>query len=189
MPNDKKDNFNLKVPIHTRISKDVYSTIEELSKNLGSKAKVIEDAVNFYKDYKFKWDKNQEIWNKARELQMVLVGKTTFMSYISGDITKVFEQNICTEIIEWLTKKPLKDLTKLEIFNAIKDIWIAANYFINIEIIAQNSNNSYELRFYHNFNKKYSEFWANYFEKWFKNNLNLKVESLLRNESFILFLS
>ncbi|MHA1341807.1 MAG: hypothetical protein ACTSRZ_18275 [Promethearchaeota archaeon] len=186
---EKKSKKSIKVQIHTRISKEASDAIEELSKITGSKAKVIEDAVLFYKKYKTRWDKSQQIWNKARELQMVLVGKTTFMSYISGDISKVWEENICTEVIEWITKKHLKDLTILEIMNAIKDMWVAANYFKNVEIRELEANpKTYEMRFYHNFNKKYSEFWANYFRKWFKDNLKCNVECSIRNELFILFI-
>ncbi|MHA1819366.1 MAG: hypothetical protein ACTSU2_04040 [Promethearchaeota archaeon] len=129
-----KEDKTRKVQCHTRVSKECYDKITELSQNERSKGDLIEKAIKFYAAYKQNWDKYQKIWNKARELNMVLVGKTTFLSYLTGDYKQAWKKNVATEIIEWYSKKAISDMSLDEVLEYIKDIWIAANYFNKVII-------------------------------------------------------
>ncbi len=186
---EKKKKGDSKVQIHTRISSESFETINNLAEVLGSKAKVIEESVEFYKKYKKNWTPEQQIWNRARiELNMFLVGKTTFMSYISGNSEKAWKNNIATEVIEWITGKNIEKLSLEEILNAIKDMWMSANYFNQIKIINV-SKERYKMIFNHHIlERKYSEFWANYFKTWLENNRKCNTEILIRNESFTIII-
>ena len=117
---------------------------------------------------------------------MVAVGKTTFLAYISGDNKRAFKENIAVEIVEWYKKKNISEMTLVEVLHALKDIWIAANYFTNVEIEV-GSKGSYQMYVYHNLrNKKYGEYWGQYFTEFLCNQKNCETELFVRNESFIL---
>jgi hypothetical protein len=118
---------------------------------------------------------------------MVLVGKTTYLSYITGGASLAQEKNIALEIIEWYKKKKIEDLSILEILEAIKDIWMAANYFYRIEITEEDKDNGYQFALYHDFHdEQYSEFWGVYFMSLLKLQKKCRVEIFARNESLIL---
>jgi predicted house-cleaning noncanonical NTP pyrophosphatase (MazG superfamily) len=184
--NGSKKDKDEKIQLHTRISTNIYKEIEELTDIYGNKSNVIEKAVDFFKKYKKNWDEDQKIWNKARELNMLLVGKTTFMAYLSGDSKKAWEDNIATEVIEWISDKKIEKLTLLEILESIKKMWVAANYFTSIKIIENSEISAINISFFHTFNKEYSNFWANYFKRWIEKNLSYETKIHLRNEIFSL---
>ena len=71
------------------------------------------------------------------------------------------------------------------LLNAIKDMWIAGNYFTQVTI-DKGEEYDYEIKFYHSMNKNFSEFWANYFKSWLERNMGVKVDFILRNEAFYL---
>ncbi|MBD3228715.1 MAG: hypothetical protein GF329_11070 [Candidatus Lokiarchaeota archaeon] len=187
---------NGKKNIHTTISNEKYNLLQEYSdltdendeKIFGTMSKVIEYGLELV-DKKFHPEKNklQEIWNRARdELNMVLVGKTTYLSYISGDPLLAHEKNIATEIIEWYKQKKIDELSVKETIEAIKDIWLAANYFFRIEINVGNKG-SYQMTFHHDLHhKQYSEFWGTYFMSFLRFKKKCEVEIFARNESLIL---
>lgn len=181
--NKEKDT---KKQLHVRISQSIYDDIEELADIYGSKSNVIEKAVHFFKSYKKNWDEEQKVWNKARELNMVLVGKTTFMSYLTGNSQKAWEENLATEVIEWISNKHIEDLSLIEMLQAIKKMWVAANYFTSIKINESDVDGAIEVFFYHTFNKSYSDFWAKYFKTWLKQNNKVEVTLNSRIESFSL---
>lgn len=128
-----------------------------------------------------------DIWKLFRgDLDMVAVGKTTFMSYISGDTKRAFKENIAVEIIEWYKKKNIAEMSLEEVLHTLKDVWTAANYFTNVEIEVGNKG-SYQMYVYHNLrNKKYGEYWGQYFTELLCHQKNCETELFIRNESFIL---
>ena len=128
-----------------------------------------------------------DIWVRAREeLNMVLIGKTTYLSYIKGGPTLAQERNIAIDIIEWYKNEKIDSLTLEEILEAIKCLWLAANYFTKIEIDV-GSKNTYQMTFYHDLHDdKYSEFWGKYFSELLKNTKNCEIEIFSRNMSLIL---
>lgn len=185
---------NEKREIHAFISEEKYKIInkyvnrldENGEKIFGDQSKVIEKALEAL-DKQFTPENSlQEIWNRARkELNMVLVGKTTYLSYITGGAPLAQEKNIAIEIIEWYKKKKIEDLSTFEILDAIKDIWMAANYFHRIEITEED--NGYQFALYHDFHdEQYSEFWGVYFMSLLKLQKKCSVEIFARNESLIL---
>ncbi len=133
-----------KSTIHTTISE---KTINILNKYLSikdendeilynSKAEIIEHALDLLdKHYNPELQNNLNLWKRFRnELDMVAVGKTTFMSYISGDYKRALKENIAVEVIEWYKRRNISELTLEEIIFALKDIWIAGNYFNKVEV-------------------------------------------------------
>lgn len=195
----KMGNDGNRETVHTTISKEKYQMLKKYSefedengeKIFGTMSKVIEYGLELV-HMKFNPEKNklQEIWNRARdELNMVLVGKTTYLSYISGDPLLAHEKNIAIEIIEWYKREKINELSPKEVIYAIKDIWLAANYFYKIDI-AIGSKGTYQMTFYHDLhNIQYSEFWGTYFMSFLRFQKKCKVEIFARNESLILNIS
>jgi len=202
----KKINKDLKITeekkpsIHTTISKKTYDLLVKYQKFKDKdgnfifkrqKSKVIEKAIelldNFYNPDK---DNLQSIWNRARfELNMVLVGKRTLLSYISGDYQKALRENIAKDIIEWYKGKNIKDMSLIEILKSIKDIWLAANYFYKVDVEIGNKG-SYQITFYHDFHsERYSYYWGDYFTTLLQEEKNCDIEIFGRTESLILRVS
>lgn len=182
--------------IHTTISNESYELLEKYAtledknnkKIFGNKSKVIEKALELLdKHYNPEKNESQETWNRIKEeLNMVLVGKTTFLSYISGDYEKAFKKNIAIELIEWYKGKNIDDLTLHELLKSIKKIWLVANYFYKIDIEI-GSKGTYQMSFYHDFHKKrFSDFWGNYFSELLRTQKECEVEFFSRNESLVL---
>lgn len=197
--NIETENNKERYSIHTTVSKEAYILLEKYkdfkdkANNLTFKKKsqIIETALelldNYYNPEK---DKLQSIWNRAREdLNMVLVGKRTFLSYISGNYHKALEENIAIDIIEWYKGKRIHEMTLSELLEAIKCIWLAANYFYKIEIEV-GSKGSYQVTFYHDFHsKEYSEYWGAYFSQLLSRQKKCETEIFARIESLILRIS
>ena len=189
-----------KKTVHTTISDETSEILERFAsltdnsnqKIFGNKSKVIEKALDLLdKSYNPQnKDDLQAIWDRARgELNMVLVGKTTFLSYISGDYKKAFEDNIAIDILEWYSRMSVEDMSLADLIESIKNVWLAANYFYNIEIEV-GSKGSFQISFYHDLHSKdYSEFWAKYFTKLLHEQKKCDVESFPRSESLILRIS
>ena len=143
-----------KKAIHTTISSEYFAKLENLKKDKKkTKSKILEDALDLYEKYhesgqdafedamelyeKFQHpekDDVQNIWMRFRtELDMVTVGKTTFLAYISGDYSKAIKENVSVEILEWYLGKTIDKMSLEEVLNGIKDLWMAGNYFNQVE--------------------------------------------------------
>ncbi len=126
---------------------------------------------------------NLSLWCRARdEMQMMLIGKTTFNQLLAAaetpkeSLDKPIKKNIALDIILWYTRKPIKSLSLDEIINTIKKVWIMANYFYFIDI-RQEDNNSYHIIMKHHQNRRYSNFWLQYFiEVFSSSDLSFKCE-------------
>lgn len=175
--------------VHATISDESYEVVEKYEKEYGSKSGVVDDALRKFKN--FKEPKNadaRDIWCRAREeINMVLVGKTTFLSYISGEVKEAFKKNVAIEVIEWYLGKLIEDMNLEEFIKGLIGMWHVANYFYKIESDI-NKEGTYQLRFNHDLNKTYSNYWANYFEILLTDNWNCTVEKFIRNESFYLII-
>ncbi|MHA1264769.1 MAG: hypothetical protein ACTSRS_05985 [Candidatus Helarchaeota archaeon] len=186
-----------KSTIHTTISKEALEileyylnkfTNEKKEKIYESKSAIIEHAlILLHKFHNPEQNDILSLWTLFRdELDMVAVGKTTFLSYISGDTGQAYKKNIAIEILEWYKKRPISELSLEELLNAIKDVWIAANYFTKVEI-EKGSQGSYQMYFFHNLrNPRYGEFWSQYFTELLEKNKSCEIEYFIRYESFIL---
>jgi len=194
--------------IHTTVSKKTYDIITKLALEYGSsKSNVIEKAIELLKvrehlldDVKKSVLDEYKMWHLMRsDFNMVAVGRTTFMSYIDKIPTEPQENNNCIELIEWFhNKKKIEALTLFEILTAISDIWIAGNYFYEIQIVSQDKTvekpeyaKKFEIAFYHNFHHmKYGKYWSQYFKTVLeKEPINCNCEIQLRNEVFYIFLT
>ncbi|MFX1442846.1 MAG: hypothetical protein ACFFHV_05480 [Promethearchaeota archaeon] len=187
-----------KVHIHTTLSehtKDLIDKYKDLTDKDGKdvfqkkKSVVIERAIELLDNY-YNPKKNDKrtIWCRAREeLNMVLVGKTTFLSYITGKIKKAYTNNIAIEVIEWYLGKRIEEVNLEEFLNGLKGMWEIANYFYKIEL-EKNKKGTFQMRFNHDLTRNYSHFWAGYFETLLTEYWNCSVESFIRNESFYLII-
>ncbi|MFX1396251.1 MAG: hypothetical protein ACFFAS_04315 [Promethearchaeota archaeon] len=192
----KKSGIEEKKTIHTTISKESSNILEKYAslkndtgeKIFGNKSKVIEHALKLL-DERFNPKKGdlKTIWKRAKEeLNMVLVGKTTFLAYISGDHTKAFKENIAIDILEWYARMSIEDMDLNELVESIKNVWIAANYFYKIDVEIGNKG-SLQISFYHDMHSiKYSEYWGNYFSTLLQYHKKCDVEIFPRNESLIM---
>jgi len=208
---EKKDP---RIVIHTTISEEAKGILDKYSKKTDeknkkatvTKRKILEEALDLYEKYhesgkdafedamelyeKFQnpeKDDAENIWMRFRnELDMVSVGKTTFLAYISGDYSKAIKENVSVEILEWYLGKTIDKMSLEEVLKGLKALWMAGNYFNQIDIV-KNKGGAYMISFHHNFrSKRYGEFWGEYFSALLRQHQNCKVEVFIRNESFVL---
>ena len=185
-----------KEDLHTKISANASAILERClgltdkngKKIYKNKAHVIEKALEMLDQ--FYAPENGElkaVWQRARdELNMVLVGKPTFLSYITKDYHEAIRKNIAADIIMWFKRKPVDEMTVEEILDAIKNVWVAANYFTKIDI-ERGDEGSYGLYLYHDFhNKQYSEYWGMYFKKLLNDLKDCDVEVFTQMESLMM---
>jgi hypothetical protein len=184
-----------KVHLHTTISQSTMDRLQALSTKFGPFSKTIERAVemlsvreNLPAGTKRMDLDSTSLWCMMRsDLNMVAVGKTTFLSYISDMPRKAFTDNNAVEIIEWFYDfKSIADLSTWEILVAIQKIWTSGNYFREFRI-ENKAENAFRVVVTHDLNNlKYSEFWATYFQILFSEKLQRQVSILFRPQIFYL---
>jgi predicted CopG family antitoxin len=175
--------------VHATISDESYEILQQFKEEFGSKSAVVDAGLKSLKKLKEPHLEDQrKIWCRARdELNMLLVGKTTFLSYIKGNVEEAYSKNIAIEAIEWYLGKTIENMTLQKFLEGLKGMWLAANYFYKIEL-EKNEKGTFQLRFNHELTKEYSIFWAKYFEKILIDNWGCFVEAFIRNESFYLII-
>ncbi len=180
--------------IHTTLSEDAVKLLDMYSKLkneqgelvYGNQSKVIEVALDLLDKHHHPAQENlQAIWNRARgELNMLLVGKPTYLAYISGNYEKAFDHNVSVDILEWYAKKTINQMTCREILEGLKSIWMAANYFYKVEI-EEKAGGGFDVSFYHDLHElRYSEFWGKYFATFIERHHPCRAEVLPRNSYF-----
>lgn len=175
--------------VHATISHESYEILQRYKEEFGSKSAVVDAALKSLKKSKEpRLEDQRKIWCRARdELNMLLVGKTTFLSYIKGKVEEAYTKNIAVESIEWYLGKRIENMTLQKFLEGIKGMWQVANYFYNIEL-EKNKKGTFQMRFNHELTRDYSIFWAQYFEKLLIDNWGCFVEAFIRNESFYLII-
>jgi len=177
--------------VHATISDESDSIIKKYVEEYGSKSAVVDAAIKVFKRYKEPYlGDTEEIWSRARaELNMVLVGKTTFLSYIKGNAKDAYTENIALEAIEWYLGKHKEEMKLEDFLNGLKGMWKVANYFRTIEL-EKNEKGAFKISFNHDMTKNYSVYWAGYFETLLKEHWNCSIDSFVgkRNESFHLII-
>ena len=189
----EQEETDKKPTIHTTLSLEYYEILNKFCYDkktnpdgiFKTKSKAIEKALELLDEY-YNPEKGdlQTIWNRTRdELNMVLVGKATFLAYISGDYTKAFQENVAVEILEWYSRMSIVDMDFPTLLNAIKSVWLAANYFKRIEL-ETGSKGTYHMFFAHDLHSKnYSEYWGNYFKILLEQEKGCTVEIFARASS------
>lgn len=180
---------NKKKSVHATISDKSYNILEQYAEEFGSKSAVVDESLKILKKFKEPHMQDQRsIWCRAKdELKMFLVGKTTFLNYIKGEVDEAYTKNIAVEAIEWYLGKMIGEMTLIEFLEGLKGMWEVANYFYHIDL-EKNKKGTFQMRFNHDLTNDYSRFWAGYFEKLLKDNWGCFVESFIRNESFYLII-
>ena len=178
-----------KKSVHATISNDAFSIVEEFEEEYGSKSAVVDEAIKILKKFKEPHlGTIKEMWCRARdELNMVLVGKTTFLSYIKSKYGEAIKKNIAVEVIEWFLGKRKEEINLEEFIKGLTGMWQVANYFYKINL-EKNENGTFQIRFNHDLTREYSSYWVEYFETVLKDNWNCTVDSFIRNESFYLII-
>ncbi|MFX1257426.1 MAG: hypothetical protein ACFFAN_06190 [Promethearchaeota archaeon] len=194
---DKENKKGKKLTIHTTISRNANKILEKYinfkdSNNkiiFGSKSKVIEKALELLDNHYYPVKADLiKVWCRARaELNMLLVGKTTFLSYIKGKKEEAYSKNVAIEVIEWYLGKRKDEMDLEDFLNGLKGMWHVANYFYNIEL-EKNEKGAFQMKFKHDLTENYSSFWAEYFKMLLENQWNCSVEAFVRNESFYLII-
>ncbi len=180
----------LKKSVHATISNESVDIIQKYEKEYGSRSAVVDEALKILKIYREPHNSEiKDLWCRARdELNMVLVGKTTFLSYLKGNLQEVFKNNIALEVIEWYIGKRKEEMNLEEFLNGLIGMWQVANYFYKIEL-DKNKDGVFQIKFNHDLIRDYSEYWSDYFKNLLENNWNCFVEPFVRNESFYLIIS
>jgi len=152
------------------ISPEIHAIIDKYIEEDESNISFIERAVKYYGEQK---NLDRDLWVRARdEMKMMLIGKTTFNQLIAAagapeeSLAKPWHKNVAIDIILWYTGRPLRSLAIEEIIQAIKKIWVVANYFHTIEYTKEKED-EYHLLFRHRQNKRYSSYWLGYFTELF----------------------
>lgn len=160
------------------MSPEIFAIFDKYKEKYGNESKIIEEAIKIFdKEHDPKKLNELDLWCRARdEMQMMLIGKTTFNQMIHAaekDVDSIDmpqRRNIALDVILWYTKKTLKSLSLKEILMAIKKMWVVSNYFYLIEI-NELEKDTYNLLIKHHQNRKYSDYWLGYFLTLF-NHLN-----------------
>lgn len=193
----KKTKKSDRIGYHTTISKESYDILEKYSKfedkegNLifkNRKSNVIEFSLELLEKYfnPEKMDMDLLAARFQKDLNMLTVGKPTFLAYISGNYERAFKENIAIELIEWYKGKTVIELSTFEIIESIKDLWMAGNYFYKIDINIDKKG-IIQVYFYHDLHSKmFSQFWGDYFSIFLSNLKKCEVETFVRSESLIL---
>lgn len=186
--------------LHTTISEHTFEMIDILAQKYGSKQSVIEEAVKQLqiKDHQVENIKKQnldiyQLWHLMRDdFKMMAVGRRTFLSYIADIPQEPIHNNNAIEIIEWYyNNMQISDLNLYQILEAIKNLWIAGNYFRKVDIkIPKDTEplkaNKFQMIFSHDFdNLQYGKYWSQYFKFILEHELiGAKVKYQTRNQSF-----
>ncbi|MCP4764260.1 MAG: hypothetical protein GY870_20975 [archaeon] len=186
--------------LHTTISVETEKLIEKYAKLkdrnseeiYGNKSKVIEKAIELLdKHHNPEKEEIQNIWNRSRnEVNMALIGKSTFLSLIKGENT--VNENLAVDIIEWYKGQQIDEIPLEMLLKAIKEIWVATNYFINIKIEETNrKKETFRMSFFHNFQSEmYSKYWGDYFRMFLLKRNKCDVAQYSANKSsFILIIN
>ena len=136
----------------------------------GSAMNLIEESLKVYAEVKDPTQsKEDEFWNRARdEMNMMLIGKTTFNQLIGAAaapeerLDKPHKRNVGFDIILWYTGKQIKSLSLEDILDAIKEIWLMANWFFKVDIIKEGAD-QYHMMMKHHQTRRYSDYWGKYF--------------------------
>ncbi len=171
-------------------SPEVLTILEKYKDDYGSKSKIIEEAIKLFDKQKDpKMAEDIDLWCRAREeMQMMLIGKTTFNQLLSAaetpeeSLDKPIKRNIALDVILWYTGKPIRSLSLEEIINAIQKVWIVANYFYYIDAKKEHAD-EFHLIFKHYQNKRYSNYWFEYFKELFHSE-DLSFKCAVEGEAF-----
>jgi len=169
---------------------EVQVLIDKYIQKYGNAQKVIEEAI-WILDEKENPEEAEdlELWCRAREeLQMMLIGQISFRELLIAaempeeSLDRVVKRNIALDLILWYTRKPIRKLTLREIINAIKKVWIVANYFHYIEV-KKETEDHYHLIFKHHQDKGYSNYWYRCFKELFQSS-DLSFKCSVEGEFF-----
>jgi hypothetical protein len=196
-PGDDPDGKSTDAPqrhhLHTTISPETEERLKSLLIKFGNYARIVDKAVELLAVRENmvpglnKGDIDASaMWHLlSTEQNMVAVGKTTFLSYITDLPRKALVENNAIELIEWFHGfKSITELTTSAVLSAIKKIWMSANYFKDVKI-EEVKPGKFRVLFIHDMNDvKYSEFWATYFQVLFAEKLGKVVKVLVRPQIF-----
>jgi hypothetical protein len=175
---------------YNSMSPEIIAILEKYKEQYENEWDLIEEAVKtFDKQKDPEMANNLDLWCRARdEMQMMLIGKTTFNQLLSAaetpeeSLDKPMKRNIGLDVILWYTGKQIKNLELDEIVNAIKKVWIMANYFYFVDIKKQETD-QYLLIFKHHQNRRYSNYWLGYFTELFRSE-DLSFKCVVEGEAF-----
>jgi len=172
------------------MSPEILAILDKYKEEFGSKMEEIEEALKVFDHQKDPQNAEDiDLWCRAREeLQMMLIGKTTFNQLLTAaetpkeSLDKPVKKNIAFDVILWYTGKPIRSLSLEEIISAIKRVWVVTNYFYFIDL-KQEAEDQYYIVFKHHQNKRYSNYWLRYFKELFTSD-DLSFKTLVEGESF-----
>lgn len=172
------------------MSPEILAIFDKYKDQYQDKSALIEEALKLLDKQKDP-EKAEELdlWCRAREeMQMMLIGKTTFKELLIAaetpeeSLDKPIKRNIALDVILWYTGKPIRNITFNEILLTIKKMWIAANYFYFIDL-KKESDDQYHLIFKHHQDKRYSNYWLRYFKELFQAK-DLSFKCAVEGEAF-----
>ncbi|MHA1292186.1 MAG: hypothetical protein ACTSQJ_05905 [Promethearchaeota archaeon] len=163
--------------IYVKVSEEVRKIIDKYKEKGKTISSLIEDAIKLY-DETPEISEDLDLWCRARDRGMMLIGKTTFNQLLAAagapreSLEKPQKKNNALDVILWYLGpgKKINTLTLKEVVLAIQKMWTVSNYFDRIDLDEENGD-LFHLTFIHSQNYNYSSYWYGYFEVLF-NNLN-----------------
>jgi hypothetical protein len=182
--------------IHTTISEKTeelinkYAKLKDKDDNeiYGNKSQVIEKSIELLDKYHNPEKEDMKTLQDRiiTELNMALIEKSTFSTLVEGKPKEVMNENIAVDIIEWYSKKLINEIKIPELLDAIKNLWVALNFFTRIRITPGNRG-TYMMTFFHDVHQKiYSEYWGKYFLQFLRINKKCEVEYFVRKTAVVL---
>ncbi|MHA1745030.1 MAG: hypothetical protein ACTSWW_03455 [Promethearchaeota archaeon] len=198
--NSKKDSFHTKIwPRDHRLLKqlalkygiNIQNVVEQAIQLLRVKESLGNENISVSKS---KIDLYQMQHLMLQDFHMVAVGRRTFSSLIQNLPETPIKKNNAMELVEWFhdEKKKLNELTLIEILQAIRSLWIAANYFTKIDILSKDTEDTsaYKMIFSHGSESPeiYGKYWLRYFKHFLTQDpLDFEIKDVkIRPQSFYL---
>ena len=156
---------------YSSMAPDVQAILDKYVEEYDSKINVVEEALRLLEAQKdITKSDTMDLWCRARDRGMMLIGKTTFNQLLAAaaakkdSLERPQRKNNAMDIILWYLGpgKTIKNITLRDIVYAIQTMWTVSNYFDKIEVTEEGD--TFYLSFMHQQHLNYSTYWLGYFQ-------------------------
>lgn len=162
--------------IGTYISKEAYSILRELAEEYGSQAKVLEVALKLLNEiHRRGINPNDVILREIliENFDCVVIARTNIENFIRGDIEKFYREEFIHAMVKFVLRKDIEMCSVEDIVRTLNEIYVkGARWFSSITLDEREG--MLEITYTHTSDLAYSNFFAKYFEDFFKK-INYKI--------------
>ncbi len=117
--------------LQTTVSPETYEIIEKYKEEYGSVSSFIEEAINYFVkrggDQKTLDNRDEMLIKLIRELDLTACSKDQYRYLVLGDKEKAVNESLMEIAMEYISNKPMDELTLVEFLEALKKAWEAVN--------------------------------------------------------------